>query len=255
MKHSDDAFAFLVQELRAGRAGDQPMRKFDLVADVAVSTYLAAYEQPFQRPASGWGRHAPTVERIWPLLMDAAYELCRRGVLRPGPRGEPDGGGVRGFVLTAFGKEWLAKSDHEALAITLPGRFEQLVSPYGSRFGKGFLARVLEAVKGYHAGLYLACCTMCGAASESILLQLAIAELGETAALGLYDRKGRNELKKEFLKNKTPWQRDGFERHFSILGYARDDAGHGKVSMLTEHDAFLAMLALFRLAQFSDKEF
>lgn len=109
-------------------------------------------------------------------------------------------------------------------------------------------------MKAYHAGLYLACCTMCGAASESILLQLSIAEMTEAKALDIYDKKGRTDLKTEFLASKHKRLREGFERHFHILGSARDDAAHGKVSQLKEHDAFVGLLALFRLAQFSDKE-
>lgn len=254
MNHPDDAFAFLVKELKNNRLSDDPMSKFDVVIDFAVSRYLAQYEPPFQRPVSGWGRHRDTVERIWPLLMESAYELCRRGILRPGPRGEPDGTALKGFVITTFGKKWLADADHEALAVTLPGRFEQLIGAF-TKFGPGFMVRAREAAKAYHAGLYLACCTMCGAASESILLQLAIHEMGLDRALEIYDgHSGRNTLKTELLKSKTKRQRDGFERHFHILGYARDDAAHGKTSELTEHDAFLALLTLFRLAQFSNKE-
>lgn len=214
------------------------------------------FDQPFERSASGWGRrHVATVDRIWPLFADAAHELTRRGVLRPGQRGEPNGTGLKGFSITAFGQAWLSKADQEATAITLPGRFEQLVTPFATKFGPDFLNRAIEAVRAYHAGLYLACCTMSGAASESILLQLAILEMGDAKALGFYDgRNGRNTLKTEYLKSKTARQREGFERHFHILGYARDDAGHGKVSILAEHDAFLALLALFRLAQFAEKE-
>ena len=78
--------------------------------------------------------------------------------------------------------------------------------------------------------------------------------MSEAKALDLYDKKGRNDLKTAFLKSKDKRLREGFERHFHILGSARDDAAHGKVSQLKEHDAFLALLALFRLAQFSDKE-
>ena len=255
MTHPDDAFAFIVKEIRAGTLGDQ-LGKFDVDIEYAIVRYLTQAEPPFNRGAGGsWGRHATTVERIWPLFADAAHELVRRGVMRPGPRGQADGSAKKGFVVTHFGKEWLKQVDNEMLAITLPGRFEQLVSPFATRFGDGFIARAREAVKAYHAGLYLACCTMCGASSESILLQLAIAEMTEANALEVYDLRGRNALKAEFLKSKNKYVREGFERHFNILGSARDDAAHGKVSQLKEQDAFLAPLALFRLAQFSEKEF
>lgn len=256
MTHPDDAFAFLVKELRAGTVGDQQLRKFDLDIQYAVVAYLRQTEQPFSLGAGGsWGRHAPTVERIWPLFADAVYELVRRGILRPGPRGQEDGSAKQGFVITHFGEEWLRQADHEALAITLPGRFEQLVSPFAARFGEGFITRAQEAVKAYHAGLYLACCTMCGAASESILLELAAAGMSEQSAFEIYDQRGRNALKTAFLNTAQKRVREGFERHFHILGATRDEAAHGKVSKLGEHDAFLALLALFRLATFSNEEF
>lgn len=256
MTHPDDAFAFLVKELRAGSVGDLRLQKFDLDIEFAVVAYLKQTEQPFELGAgSSWGRHATTVERIWPILADAAHELVRRGILRPGPRGQVDGSAKKGFVITHFGLQWLNQADHESLAITLPGRFEQLVSPFAARFGDGFMARAREAAKAYHAGLYLACCTMCGAASESILLQLAVAEMSEAKALEIYDHKGRNALKTTFLASAEKRVREGFERHFHILGSTRDDAAHGKVSQLKEQDAFLALLALLRLAQFSQAEF
>ena len=71
MTHPDDAFGFLVGQLRAHSVGDQ-QGKFDLVIEVAVANYLAKYDPPLQRNAGGWGRHADKVGQIWPLLLDAS---------------------------------------------------------------------------------------------------------------------------------------------------------------------------------------
>ena len=62
-----------------------------------------------------------------------------------------------------------------------------MVKPYQVRFGPGFYERAQEAVRCYGAHAYLACCVMCGASAESILLAIAIAKKGdEEEVLRLY---------------------------------------------------------------------
>ena len=54
-----------------------------------------------------------------------------------------------------------------------------MIAPFGPIFGSGFQQRANEAIRCYGAHAYLACCVMCGASAESILLNLAIAKDGD----------------------------------------------------------------------------
>src|SRR5207249_3162979 len=110
-----------------------------------------------------------------PFFYSASWELCRRGVLRPGLRDSGQGGvgynefGL-GYSITPQGARWLQRADYEQLASAIPGRFVELLTAHELRFGPGFLARGAEAIRCYSAHAFLACCAMCGAAAESIVL-------------------------------------------------------------------------------------
>lgn len=110
----------------------------------------------------------------------AAWELCRRGIIRPGvqtrgAQATDDGSGGNGYSITPFGKQWLAEADHETFVPTEPERFAQMLAPFRVRLGAGFHQRAQEAIRCYGAHAYLACCAMCGAAAESVLLARIIA--------------------------------------------------------------------------------
>jgi hypothetical protein len=63
------------------------------------------------------------------LFMDACWELCRRGILRPFPRdiyGQDTGQGA-GFSVTAFGKQWLQEAEFDIYVPTEPERFAELL--------------------------------------------------------------------------------------------------------------------------------
>ena len=71
-------------------------------------------------------------------FLDAAWHLCRIGVLRPGQKGP--GVGVighspdDGYSITSFGKGWVAVATQRPP--TDPGSFLQIVQPFAARFGK-----------------------------------------------------------------------------------------------------------------------
>jgi hypothetical protein len=126
-------------------------------------------------------------EDAWPYsapFYDAAWELCRVGVLRPGhyaPLGRAMGGEFKGdgYSLTAYGRAWVRDAANRPHLPTDPGRFAEVVTPFAARLGAGFLQRAIEASRDYRTANYLPCCAMAGAAAESILLALAIAKLGD----------------------------------------------------------------------------
>ena len=110
-----------------------------------------------------------------------AWELCRRGILRPGVRAygaqvTPEGSAGNGYSITPFGRQWLAEADRDTFVPTEPEKFAKLLAQFRDRFGDRFQSRGQEAVRCYGAHAYLACCVMAGAAGESILLATAIAK-------------------------------------------------------------------------------
>jgi hypothetical protein len=114
-------------------------------------------------------------EKLIPLY-DAAWELCRIGVLRPGefaPRGQSMARGFGdGYVLTKFGREWVKQASRRP--IVDPSRLSQVLQTFSEHFGDGYAQRATEAVATYRTANYLASCVMAGAAAESILLALAV---------------------------------------------------------------------------------
>jgi hypothetical protein len=120
------------------------------------------------------------VRDLTPVCMDAAWELCRRGLVRPGVRnlGEqavPE----TGYSLTVAGREVLADIDPANILVMQPGSLARTFSTFEKLFGDGFMQRASEAIRCRNAEAWLACCAMAGAAAESILLALAIAKTGD----------------------------------------------------------------------------
>lgn len=67
----------------------------------------------------------------------------------------------------------------------------ELFRGFASNLGAGFVQRASEAGQCHNFGAYLACCAMCGAAAESILLSVAVAKMrDEGAVLSLYRATG-----------------------------------------------------------------
>src|SRR5712691_12980162 len=131
------------------------------------------------------------IEELSPYFYAAAWDLCRRGILRPGVRRmreqeTPDGSAGNGYSITPFGRTWLAESDRDDFVPTEPGRFAAMLKPFQLRLGPGFYERAQEAVRCYGAHAYLGCCALCGAAAESILLAVATAKKSEEEVLSMY---------------------------------------------------------------------
>jgi hypothetical protein len=165
---------------------------------------------------------------------DAAWELCRIGVLRPGqfaPRGQGAiGGGVfsgDGYSITEFGATWLANPERRAAGD--PSRMSELFAAFAPKYGSGFSQRAAEAIRCHRNGNYLACCVMAGAAAESILLAVAIAKTkDEPKVLKEYNSAGgRSRVTKAVVAGLGESLRRSFEAALHVLHYWRDDAAHG----------------------------
>ncbi len=193
---------------------------------------------------------------------DAAWNLCLRGILSPGLINIDAHSSTQKtirigvFNLTSYGKQWLNKISSYECIPSHYGRFSQLLSQYSQRFGKGYHIRSQEALSCYRSHTYLACCTMCGAASESILLTLATAKNGnEEEVLKMYKgSNGRSKIENLLLKEQNSYVHRELPKYTDLLKYWRDYAAHGFDTTISETEAFTSLLLLLRFAQFSDEK-
>jgi hypothetical protein len=192
---------------------------------------------------------------------DASWNLCVRGILRPDityPQKHFEYAEIIGsrFSLTPYGRQWLNQiSGHECIPSEY-GRFSQLLTGHVHRFGNGYHIRSQEAVSCYRAHTYLSCCVMCGAASESILLALAIAKNGdEKRIIKEYGASGgRTKIEKLLLSQQNSHIQKELPIYTSLLNYWRDHAAHGADTTINENEAFTSLLLLLRFAQFADEK-
>jgi hypothetical protein len=197
-----------------------------------------------------------TPEHYLPFY-DAAWELCRIGVLRPGqsaPMGQGTiGGGVYsgdGYSITAFGHAWLANPDRRMAGE--PSRMSEIFATFEGGYGPGFAQRAHEAIRCHRTTNYLAACVMAGAAAESILLAVAIAKTGDEAKIlkDYASAGGRARVTKLVLSGLKNSVARTFEAALQVLHYWRDDAAHGMATTITEVEAYASLTQLIRLAQF-----
>lgn len=185
------------------------------------------------------------------------WELCRRGIIRPGiPTWDkaftPNGSAGNGYSITSIGKEWLSKAGQYDYVPIEPARFAKIFENFGPKFGPGFLERSQEAIRCYSACAYLACCAMCGAATESVILFLAIAKSGdENKILKSYEAAGgRGRIESFIIEKKPPNIQTEFRGYSSLLKYWRDIASHGKKSNILDNEAYTSLALLLRFTQF-----
>lgn len=186
----------------------------------------------------------------------SAWELCRRGILRPGltsyqEQSTDDGASGNGYSITDYGRTWLQETNHEDFIPTEPETFGKMIARYNI-FGPGFHQRSQEAIRCYGAHAYLACCAMSGAASESIVLNLAIQKNGdEEKILKLYtNRDGRKKIEQLLMTGQSQFINDNILTFCSLLKYCRDEAAHGSNSSINEEVAFHSLAVLLRMARF-----
>ena len=196
--------------------------------------------------------------KISPPFYEAAWELCRRGILRPGlkhygAQATEGGGSGDGYSVTPLGREWLEKAEYDYVPVE-PTRFAKLLDNFTPRFGRGFQERCMEAIRSYGAQAFLACCAMCGAAAESILIALAIAKKGdEGAIIKMYlTSGGRGKVENVLLSGKPEQLQREFRGFTSLLKYWRDIASHGRAAGISDNEAYTSLALLLRFAQFGN---
>lgn len=248
----EDAFQVLLQWLRERPRTSWPTYGYDLYIPTAIRWHL-------ERTGSlAEGEAIHVALRDWtPVFADAAWEMARRGIIRPGVRGAnmqatDDGSAGFGFSVTPFGQQWVREAGHETFVPTEPGRFAEILRPYGDRFGPGFYERSQEAIRCYGAHAYLACCAMCGAAAESILLAATVAKVGDEAAVlrEYQTAQGRGRVQARLVGQASEVVKREFAAFMMLLKYWRDIAAHGTASNIAENEAFTSLALLLRFAMF-----
>jgi len=266
--HFEDALNCLIEQLTkipdagSGQALARQARAqgADIWIDRVAEDYWRACGQPVNE------LQQDDKEPLVAAFYDAAWELCRRGVLRPGaamPAGQKSANQLGqivnaapffgdGFSLTAWGREWVGKAASERTIMPSdPGRITQVLHQFNSRFGAGYAQRAAEAVADWRSGNYLSACTMAGAAAESILIATAVAKAkDEQQVLAEYrSASGRARVIKRVKAASNASAGERFSNALGLLTYWRDDAGHGTVSNIGEVEAHEAILGLLRLAR------
>jgi hypothetical protein len=248
---TDDGLKFLLGCLKQNPDGYRGSSNFGIYLPNVVNEYCAKVV------GDAMLAHQRESEPIYVAFYDAAWRLCRMGILRPSafyPRGQTTAGPESGdgYSLTEYGRKWLDKWDAEGFFPTDPDRYVQVLASGSAPLRSGFLQRSHEAAKCYKSAAYIACCSMCGAAAESALLAVAIARIGnEDLVLRKYEgRDGRREVMKLIFGAPTHKLETRFKVAFEVLSYWRDSASHGQASDISELEAHEALARLLRLSRF-----
>ena len=244
----DEAIAILIELLRNNRAGSYG---YDLYARSGAD---AAASRIHKHDHSS---REHTTRELSPIFYEAAWELCKRGIVRPGVRRTGDQAvDEGGYSLTVAGRAILQELDPFVILIAQPGSLAATLSGYRERFGSGFHQRALEAIKCRNVEAWLACCAMAGASAESVLLAVAIKKTGdESQILQTYARAGgRQRVLNLIVGQASQAIRNTLTTFTGIISLWRDEAAHGRASPLGTANADEALRQLLHMCQWVDSE-
>lgn len=155
--NEEDAFHFIVRVLRENLMPD-------MGSSYGYEVYLPNIIRYYLTSVSGLNRGEVDVHyrTVSPAFLTAAWELSRRGILRPGVKAlgqqsTDEGSAGAGFSVTLAGRKWLREAGQYDFVPIEPGRFSKLLDTFTPRFGTGFQERSQEAIRCYGANVYMAC--------------------------------------------------------------------------------------------------
>jgi hypothetical protein len=189
--------------------------------------------------------------------MDAAWELCRRGLVRPGVKNiNEQSVNETGYSLTEAGRAALPNIDSAHILVMQPGSLAATFATFKPRFGEGFMQRSSEAIRCRNAEAWLGCCAMAGAAAESILLAVAIAKTrDEQRVIRTYGHTGgRGKVLKMITGQLDQYRRDQLTTFTNIISLWRDEAAHGRATPLGTANADETLRQLLHMSQWVDRE-
>ena len=250
----DDAVAFCLQYLR-DRINATPPPKRDYGYDIFASSIAMKWAYRVTRGDSM--RTDQVANDVGPIFFEATWELCRRGIVRPGvwsrlEQGNPEGGG---YCLTTYGERWLSNADDGNFIIMQPGSLASTLSKFSDKFGDGFHQRANEAIACRRAEAWLACCAMVGAAAEAVALAIAIAKTGdEDEVIRTYQaRDGRRQVSNLIIGQHPQHLKISFQTFMGLLAYWRDDASHGQAVTLSVANSDEALRQLLHFCQWTER--
>ena len=247
--NQEDAVNILIQWMR----NPKPSGLTSYGYDVYLPTMLRSFLQ-----SQGIHHHDQehALNDIIPIFYAASWDLCRRGILRPGvhsfrAQATDDGSAGNGYSITPFGLTWLEEAEQDDYVPTEPGRFANMLQEYRHRFGPGFYERAQEAIRCYGAHAYLACCAMCGGATESIILAIAIEKKNEEEILKTYaSANGRSRVENIVIGQANSYLQREYKGFSTLIKYWRDESAHGKSSKINDNEAYTSLALLLRFAKF-----
>jgi hypothetical protein len=247
----EDAQKIIIEWFRDGSQSPHSKYGYDIYLPNVIRSYLR--KQGIDAEREGYQEKLD----LSPYFYAAAWELCRRGIIRPGvnvmgAQSTEDGSGGNGYSITPFGKQWIEEADKDSFIPTEPGRFAEMLAPFREKFGPAFYERAQEAIRCYGAHAYLACCVMCGAATESILLATAISKKGgEQKVLAEYSTsRGRSRIESFVIGQNQDFVQREFRGYMVLLKYWRDEAAHGKASNISDNEAYTSLALMLRFTMF-----
>ena len=124
MQNIEDAARYLIMILRDAGGGSYG---YELYVPTAVRGYVRSRGMDSE---SGPG-HKLMIQ-LSGLFFDAAWELARRGIVRPGVKttflqATDEGSAGAGFCVTPFGRKWLAEDTQDIWVSTEPDRFAEMI--------------------------------------------------------------------------------------------------------------------------------
>jgi hypothetical protein len=133
MPSLDDALQFLIAYLRQPRS---PSEGGSYGYDFYIPSVCRAFAINVDRvPAQDQDELERQLVGLSAVFYEAAWELCRRGIILPGVRrhGEQatdDGSGGNGYSLTSLGRPWLADAEHTTFIPVEPSRVAALIGRF-----------------------------------------------------------------------------------------------------------------------------
>ncbi len=214
--------------------------------DLYVPVLLLIYCE--QKYGLTHGTSENAIKAMFPLFTDACWELCRRGILRPFPKKLEGQGTSRGagFSITAYGEQWLKEEEFDDYVPTEPDRFAKMLEPYATLFGKGFQERAQESVRCYNAHAYLACCSMAGAAAETILIKVS-----DKLEITRTKNEPITKTRETIISKSGPGIKERLIAYSDIVKYWRDESMHHENWETRGEKAYISLAMLLRLAMFA----
>ncbi|MCG7898001.1 MAG: hypothetical protein JAY85_06040 [Candidatus Thiodiazotropha weberae] len=248
--NQEDAMNLLIQWLRDPNHGGYGSYGYDIYIPNLLRGFLIQEYRNDQQALE------MRIRELIPVFYAVGWELCRRGILRPGvnkhqAQATEEGSAGAGYSITPFGAQWLEEADHDNWVPTEPGRFAEMLAEYRDLFGVGFHQRSQEAIKCYGAHAYVACAAMCGAAAESVILAAAIHKTDEDRVLSQYKAaSGRKRIENLLVGKARTQLKDEYAGYSVLLRYWRDESAHGTQSSVQDNEAYTSLALLLRLCKF-----